>query len=257
MDDVTPAPAQDQPDVVEAPTPTVEPDSFSKFNLAEVPEEHRPFVEQAYKQLQGDYTRKTQKLATEGRLLDSLQNEATRGEALQKLTEMVGGEQALLAALGYDVNEEGEDNPEFGYDEPDEQDPLDALRAEVEALKQARQQELSAAQEAQFMARAEQSVEQQFSTLAEAGHSFNDVDKQALVSLAVSMFPPLPDNTPDVQSAFEFDQRRKDAWLEAYRESKKAPHVSQVGNSAIPTPDLDSHEARVQHMLAKLEGMNR
>ena len=254
MDDVTPAPEiQDQSDVVEAPTPTVEPETFSKFSLNDVPEEHRPFVEQAYKQLQGDYTRKTQELATQRRFFENLTNEDTRGDALAKLTELVGGEQAILEALGYEVPD-AEDNQDFSYEE---QDPLEALRAEIAELKAAREQELMSRSEAQQMARIEASVDDQFKTLEEAGHSFDDADKRALVGLAISMFEPLQDGSPNLQAAFELDQQRWEARQKQYVQSKKSPQVSKVGSSAIPTPDLMDPNERVAWMLSQLEARSQ
>lgn len=250
----TPEQTQDIPvqsEVEAAPTPTAEQESFSKFNLNDVPDEHREYVESAYKQLQGDYTRKTQELAAQRRFFENFQNPDSRKDALSYLSDQAGGEQAILEALGYAVDEDEPDTPDFSLEE--EQDPVQILMQRLEALEAERNQSLAQRQEAEQMARLESSVEEQFSGLTEAGHSLSDEDKAALVALAVSNFPPGPDGAPQIQAAFEFDQKRWEARQKAWAESKKAPHVSSVGKSAIPTPDLSDPAVRQAWMIQQLQ----
>lgn len=75
-----PAPGTQSASEVDGATGT---DSFTdKFDLNAVPEEYRPYVEQAYKSFQGDYTRKTQELAEQRKQFEGLDPESAR-EAVQ------------------------------------------------------------------------------------------------------------------------------------------------------------------------------
>src|SRR4051812_1406642 len=111
-----PAAAQDQPvDVsTEAPSPVetsapVEAEQFSEnFDPTTLPEELQP----AYKQMHGDYTRKTQALSEQRKeaenavaFIESLRSEEHRQAALQQLAEDIGPD-AVLEALGYTTDDD-------------------------------------------------------------------------------------------------------------------------------------------------------
>lgn len=210
----------------------------------------------AYKQMQSAFTKKTQEIAAERKFFESFRNPETRGEALQYLAQEAGDEKAILEALGYSIDSEDEDNQDFTFDQNDEElDPLAEIRQELEALKAERAQEQAQFTEQQQLARLETSVEEQFSTLSEAGHQLSDQDKQALVALAVSNFPPGPDGAPQIHKAHEFleglFEHRQKAWIQ----SKQAARPSS-GEPGVQKFDIRDRDERIKRMAAIMEAQS-
>lgn len=164
------APAeQDQPiDAPEAPE-TDQPDgaeeSFTdSYNPSELPDDVRPHVEAAYKQLQSAYTQKTQSLAGERReaeqatqVINALRNPNPQIRAAT-LAQLGIDERAALEMFGYQVPEEEEDE-DLGLDEvrdprvdsllqerakeKADEELKDTFAGHVEALEEAEKRELS------------------------------------------------------------------------------------------------------------------
>src|SRR4051812_37410386 len=144
-DDAAPE-VEDKPDVdVEAPVATdkadtpEKPDYFSDtFDPATLPDELRP----AYNQLRADYTQKTQTVAEQRREV----------EQHQELLSALRSDDPYLRAqaleyLGFSVAEEGDEEEEDG---DEYQDPIDALRAEIQEMKEWRESQAQSAEESQF-----------------------------------------------------------------------------------------------------------
>jgi len=160
MSDTAPVDIQDQPEVSldeavsEDTAPAVEQDqpvttdeeSFTdSYDPESVPEELRPQLELAYKQLQGDYTKKRQS------------DSATVKEA-EQARQIVQGLQdperapEILRILGWDLDEEDEDTNDYEQDGPlDPNDRIDALEAQLTEREQLaqQQQQLAEAQQAE------------------------------------------------------------------------------------------------------------
>lgn len=167
---------------------TTDSDSFTKFDLNSVPEEYRPFVESAYKQFQGDYTRKTQDLAEQRKALEGLDPNAAR-EAIQFVDAIQNDPQYALAvhqtlteqltAAGYSPAQaqaeasrqlsefdnggddwEGED---YGVVPPDVQrklDELEAWKSQQEQTQRQQQWEMELTRQSMAIQQANPSYEQ-------------------------------------------------------------------------------------------------
>ncbi|HET7455389.1 MAG TPA: hypothetical protein VFJ76_07710 [Solirubrobacterales bacterium] len=106
-----------EPEAPETDQPEGEEESFTdSYNPNDVPEEARPQLEAAYKQLQSAYTQKTQGLAEERReaeqaraVVDALQNPNPQIRAAT-LARLGIDERTALEMFGYQPPEEGDDD---------------------------------------------------------------------------------------------------------------------------------------------------
>ncbi len=243
-DEVTEAPVseQDQPNVPDAPAQEAAPEPTpgffdEKFDPASLSDELRP----AYNQLRGDYTQKTQALAEqrkeveqEQQLLSALRSDDpdTQREALE--------------FLGYEIPQEA------AQEEDDYVDPFDELRAEVTALREARDADQQAQQTYQQEQQEINDLEKQFSALEQqTGREFSDDEVDMIAALSFSK----RDDTgsPDVRGAYErlysdFLTKQRSQWVG----SKKAPKAPQ-GQSGTETFDFSNSDARVQRMADMME----
>lgn len=248
------APVQEQPtEATGAPSTgeaTSTPEFFNEnFDPSTLSDELAP----AYKQMQGAFTKKTQELAVQRKEAESAQalirdlgNDETRPQALQWIAENYG-EQAVLEALGYATDEEpSEDNAdEF-------RDPrVDELLAQQE-------QERTQREEAEWLSKVEKSVDQQFESVkSPLGSDLSEIEKQWITSYAIAGLEPGADGAPQVAEAGKVLQSLYDHWQQGYVESKRAPHVSSVGQSAVKTPNLDSAEDRQAWMAQRYADLSQ
>lgn len=132
-------------------------------------------------------------------------------------------------------------------DQPQYEDPQDAMAARLEALEQQiSQRDQQAAQQAQI-AQIEQHVEQQLAGL----DGLSERDQRWIVNQAVAM-PPTPEGMPDIQGAYkdfqEWEAERQQKWAS----TKRTPHrVSPVGEAGTQVPDLSDPEQRQEWMVAQ------
>lgn len=250
------APVQEQPtEATGAPSTgeaTSTPEFFSEnFDPSTLSDELAP----AYKQMQGAFTKKTQELAEQRKaaeaatsFFDDLGNDETRAQAIGWLAENYG-EQAVLEALGYATDEE----------EPSEDNADDAFRdPRVDELLAQREAEAKAKQEADWLSNVERSVEAQFKEVkSPLGSDLSEAERNWITSYAVAGFEPGPDGAPQVAKAAQELQSLYDHWQKGYVESKKAPHISSVGQSAIKTPNLDNAEERQAWMAQRLADLTQ
>jgi DNA-directed RNA polymerase beta subunit len=175
------APAeQEQPTTeAEAPEtdqPTVEEESFTdSYNPNEVPEEARPQLEAAYKQLQSAYTQKTQGLA-------EVRREAEQAQQLQDALRNPEVAPMVLKQLGYTEKEILE---MFGY-QPEEDDDLPPDETErLDRLEQSLSQREAADQAAQQEEAVTDYIAEQIEALeTEAGREFDAEEHQLLDTFA-------------------------------------------------------------------------
>lgn len=266
-------PEQDTPDTgeqdTEAPSEetsagTAEPseDTFTTFRLEDVPEEQREYVEKAYKQLQGDYTRKTQSLAEERRqaeqaqaLVTALQSEDHRQAALNYIAELSGGEQELLKALGYETDdptavEEAIEDLELTPEQKQLKE-LQDFRARMEAKEEqdrlAREQ---AEQEAQ-LDRIDGYVTSQIQALTEEHGEISPEEEQLIVGHALANLPPDQDGMPQIRQAFDAFAKATQARDQRWAKSKETTHVASGGKAATQVPDLDNERERRDYFAEK------
>lgn len=227
-DDVeTPEETQDQSVEDEAPAedqPASE-DSFTEsFNPDELPEEARDAYEDAYKRLQGDYTRKRQSDSQRVRELE---------EAVTRLS------QALP--------QEDENYDEYDSDEyVDPEDRIERLERNFEA----QQQQAQAVEIAELE---EEYVADQISELeSRVDREFSDRETETLFNLATSDAFRGEDGEPGIEAAYElFESIQKDA-RDKYVSSKKAPRIPS-GQAAEEQYNLDTPEGRRDYMAATLQ----
>jgi HD-GYP domain-containing protein (c-di-GMP phosphodiesterase class II) len=244
----TSAPAR-EPSSQEQTEPEYFSDNFDPSTLDEA-------LQPAYRQLRGDYTRKTQELAEQRKqaeaataFFEDLQSEDTREHALQWFAQQVGGPEALAAALGFEV-----DDDEQSTSEPDEPDPVREMRSEWEQFKAEREAEQARKAEDDYVARVDRGVQEQMQALAkQAGvDELPQRTQELLVSRALVAHTG-PDGMPNVRAAFdeleaEWTERQK-----GWASSKETTHIQPGGQEATEVPDLDNEEARRDFMASKLQ----
>lgn len=242
------APAeQDQPtvDAPEAPKtdqPTgSEEESFTdSYDPSELPEEARGAYEEAYKRLQGAYTKKTQSLAEERR----------EAEQAQQVVQGLRNPQvapAILSQLGYTEKEILE---MFGY-QPEE-DPTEEpdLYEEVQGLKQTLAQRDAAEKAAQQEEAVTDYIAEQIEAMEkEAGREFDPEEHQLLYTFAQAN--PDGQGLPDVKGGYGLLSgilsSREKALLDPKRATSRPPGN---GKTASRTVDLskETPEERRERM---------
>ena len=124
------------------------PESFTQFDLANVPEELREQAASLYKQLQGDYTRKTQEVAA---IRNVMRETGLTAEQAQQALQFTMGlnDPSVRQALYQQLQQEfvAQEQQQFGY-EADEVDPRDRQLQELNdrIARFEHQQQLQAAQ---------------------------------------------------------------------------------------------------------------
>lgn len=242
-DDATEAPAesQDQPTPdAEAPEGTSQeatekPDHFSeKFDPASLPEELVP----AYKQMQADYTRKTQEVA-------ALRQPDAVADYLRTLRPE--DQEAVLRSIGIELQADEDDGDDDLYSDPDEE-----LRRELEELKAWRAEQEQSRQDEEVETFLENSINDQIAALEEAtGRELTEQEAQTIGEFAYDRAR-ANGQVPDVKAAYEriytelLPHERK-RWVQ----SKKTPQAPN-GSSASHQPDLDDPEQRREYLLQRL-----
>ena len=189
-EEAAPDEVQDQP-VDDAPAAADQAEqvegSFTNFNLNEVPDEHRQYVEQAYKQLQGDYTRKRQ---ADSQMARQAQEQAQQYEELFSALQNPETQAEALAALGFDLEQESDTAP---VEDP-ELDPhqIQQVMSEWEQFKaqQAEQQQVQELDALEAQLNAEIQEQAKHLGLSDAQHEWI-FDRMLAI-------PPQEDGSPDV-----------------------------------------------------------
>ncbi len=241
-----PAPAeeQDQPTTPEAPEaedqPSGEEDSFTEsYNPNAVSEEARPQLEAAYKQLQADYTRKTQEVA------GTVQEAQELREFAEAMQDPATRDRILEEQFGYQFEDEGEE--EF-------LDPEEELRNRVEQLEghltQQQQAELASQQENEVT----EYVAEEIEALEKSqGKDFEFSPEELAFISTYAHTHPAQNGAPDVRGANDalnkiLDQR-KQGWIE----SKKSPRRISQGTAAQKTVEPKDRGERMELALEAME----
>jgi len=189
------------------------------------------FIEEArYKEAQSWGTRASQEAAQYRQLIEGLQSpdSDTRREAAQAL------------------------NLEFLEEEPTDDfvDPNEALVQRLERLEQERAQDKAAETQQKQIAQLETAAERDMDKLEVPAHL-----RDWVVARAVAL-PGTPDGTLDIGSAWTEYGAVRDAEMKAWRETKRAPHVSSGGQQATHTPNMDDDAERQRWMQQQLADLN-
>lgn len=215
-------------------------DSFTSAN--DLP----PELEDRYKSMQADYTRKTQEIAdlrreaeTAMEFINALQDESQRADALRQLADFVG-EDTYLTAAGFEAD--AEDNDEDPEDFGGLNDPrVDQLAAEWESYKQNQQ-------EKEILSEIENFTESEMSRLEIA----DDREAQAVLSIAATL--DLDERgLPQIEAAYTmlndlFGEKQK-SWIG----SKKAPRQPLQGAAGDETFDFSNEDERRKRLAALIE----
>lgn len=181
--------------------------------------------EKRYNDLRPQYDRTTQEAAQYRSLVEGLHSEDpdTRRQAAE--------------ALGLQLTEE---------DAADEFEQVEQplTRAEFEQFLREQQNQ---AQEQERAQQVRQIVDAQ---LQEWG--LDEEDGNDVLAYAIHALPRTDEGLPDVWAAYERFQQRETARQKAWRESKRAPHMSPVGTSGTQTPNLDNRQERQEWMANQL-----
>jgi hypothetical protein len=251
MADAIEAPAeQDQPtsapEAPETDQPTGGEESFTdSYNPSELPDEVRPHVEAAYKQLQSAYTSKTQSLAEERR-------EAEQAQQIIAALKNPQVAPAVLAQLGYDERKMLE---LYGYQPGEEEsdefaDPDERIARLEQTLAQQQQAEQAQRQESavtDYIAGEIEALEKKL------GREFDEGEQKVLDAYARQFAKQTPDGrlVPDVEGAGQLLSGILSSHEKALLDPKrKAPRVPGNGGSGSRTVDLstETKEERVARM---------
>lgn len=219
-------------DPVEEVTEPVE--TFTELDPAEAPEGEvtQEWLQERYKQMQGDYTRKTQASAASQK---ERQEESDFLEALRSDPET---QRAVMEQLTELLSEADEGEYE---DTAEATNPLESRLAQIE---NERANERASALGNEIATHIEQLSK-------DAGVELDDDDLKRVFADATAGERIGKTETAAAFKAFTDRQAAQhDKWQKAYLKGKTAPTQLPGGQSAADTPDLSSHEARVARMAA-------
>jgi hypothetical protein len=78
-------------------------------------------------------------------------------------------------------------------------------------------------------------------------------DQDWVLAYAINALPITDEGLPDIQQAYEVFTARETARQKAWAQTKRAPHVSPVGQQATEVPNLDNDQQRRDWMVAQLQ----
>jgi hypothetical protein len=231
---------QDQPQTEEvAPQEDTATESFTdSFNPDQLPEEARAAYDSAYKQMQADYTRKTQEVADQRR-------EAEEAQELISALQDPQYRDAALQVLGIQPQAEDDQADEF-EDYLSEDERLDRIEQYLEG-QQAQQQDSEIEQlENQYL-------DQEFAKL-EKSIARDLTDDEAELLFVTATHPTFRDSNglPDVQAAYDRVKQLEQGAQQRYVESKKAPRAP-MGSAGSKQIDLNDDEARTEVLAQMIE----
>lgn len=236
----------------EISAPEVEPDAQpfdDKFDPSTLP----PELQDRYRQMHGDYTKKTQSLAEQRK---EFEQAAQAAETLKRLQTDPEAQLAALRELaelhGYTLDD---DNDEPEDTEPD--DPVEALRQKLDAMEAEKATEREQQAQEQQLHAIDTHVTEQIKAFGESqARQIPEDEESIIVSHAVSAFPPGNNGLPQIDQAIKAYEsvinREVERRIEAYRQSKQAPAPGS-GQPGTTKEDLNDPEVRIRRMAAMME----
>lgn len=223
------------------------------IDISHLPEEAQIFIRARERELQGDYTRKTQEVAEQRREAENAINflnalNSDPNFAMQVLDNL----NRNLAAAGYQVG--GFDQPydtgqdDWGYEEQGyEPDPYSQELAAVQQRQEALEQRILDAQVAA-------DVENQLATIQRHHPDWTDADIQAVINYGFA-------TNGDLYRAAEMRAADRDAILASYIQAKgsvntPAPERSTPGQQVPEAPQTEKevHAAAREYVMRQLNG---
>lgn len=239
-----------EPEVPETPDAPSDDESFTDVNADDLPDE----VRTRYKQMQADYTQKTQALAERNTELDAIQSFAGDLLADEPNDTQEAVFRTLAERLGYELPDEPETPAEGTTPEaepeqvPEWAKPILAEReaASTAAAEAAREQELD---------QAEQAIDSGILDLAKAdGYELSE-EEQALIFSDVLALPPV-NNGPDVKGAYDRYKAAAQAYFDRVVKSKQSPQAPSGAAGSEPV-DWKNEEARLAETARVVESVMR
>jgi hypothetical protein len=226
-------PAQTAPDTPEPTTP----DSFTDVRYDDLPDELQTILKEREAQMQGDYTRKTQEIASQRaeaeQAMEFIQNLQTDPDfALQVRDEI---SQALQAAGLSPAEANAEANRQVDDAQTPQPeafaDPDDAIRQELNELKQWReQQELFQEQQ-----RYENELDRMDARIRQENPNYSEGDMKHIYAISYAT----GGNLLEAEKFYKDDQKRI---IQAYIDSKDsapAPEPGSTGPAQTPPQEFD------------------
>lgn len=228
-------------------------DVLSTFSLEDVPEEHRPHVELYVKQVQGDYTRKTQQLAEDRKavkdfqeLVGRLESEDTRDEAMAEFARKYGYEFGDEPPGTHEEDEEFDEN----FRDPRVDKLVQRFDEQEQARRDAEQAEAQAAQDAEILGAVDTALDAY--AQKQGVKELRPGTRQSIIAIAAAI-PRLDDGLPDMEGAITAYEAEVAAEVKAYIDSKRATVPDASGSSGALTFDPRDEKERLKAMNAIAE----
>lgn len=234
-------PGQQTDNPVEADAPSGGHDAQpfdERFDPSSLPQE----LQSAYKQMQGDYTRKTQTLAEQRKEFEAQQQEYDSYREL--VTALQEDPQGTLEALQQQLLGDTEDAQDNEYEYDEDIDPrVSQLQQEIEQIKAERQQQEQQAADYQALA-------QDVAQITElAGRELDQTELEILGKYATRDEHGLLRVLPLYQDLENLFKTRQEKWI-AGKRPQATPGIGSQGSEKF---DINDREARIKRMAAIMQ----
>lgn len=245
MDDLSTDVAPETTDVVadqsqvDEPSAAVETETFTDLDPNESPEGgHTPeWLSERHKQMQADYTRKTQAHA------EAVKQHQEGIDFLEALRSDPDTQLAVMQQLSELLGESGDDEGEF--ESTEEADPL---QARIEQLEQERASERAQALGKEIHSHIEQLAK-------DAGLDLDEEEFRSIFGKATGGDTIDRTSTEAAFKTFQEKQKQQyDKWQKSYLASKQASAQVPAGTTATDKPDLNDRDTRLNRFAAILRG---
>lgn len=193
-----------------------------------------------YGDLQPEYTRATQEAA-------QLRRERELYQAMVTSDDPDTRRQAAQE-LGYQLDDEPDDTQ---YQD----DPVARLEQQLEELRQQYTGDRQQAQQQQRLAELEAVAEREMDSLGVPKGQEGNPIRDWIVSRAVAL-PPNDKGFPDIAAAHQEFEALMLAQKKSWAGTKRAPHISAVGQAGTQAPNLDDDQQRQAWMADRLADMD-
>lgn len=232
---------------------TEAPDYFGEnFDPSTLHESARP----AYEQMRKAFTQKTQDLAEQRKqsqwqqdLVTDLQSEdpEAKSNALQWMAQNgLLTEEQTAQVFGWEIEQPNDEQPP---------DPSEQMRSEWEAFKTEREQAKQQAAQDEFVNRVDADAGEQMAKIAkDLGRELPQRTQELLVSRALVAHVK-DDGMLDINAALQELQQEWQESQQGWVASKETTTTQPGGEAATEVPDLDTEQARRDHMAAQIAAL--
>jgi hypothetical protein len=143
--------------------------------------------------------------------------------------------------LGYQLEEEEEPEPQ------EYEDPFVRYDERLDRLEQSQSQRLQQEQDAEHAREVRAYLDDY---LGQQGY---DTDTgNLLISYALNALPVTEQGLPDIEGAHQWFQGWENERQKAWAQTKRAPHISPIGQQATEVPNLDNDQERQDYMTRRI-----